>query len=167
MTDVEIRPVAIGDIEGVRECVGAVAKEGYALAVVEPFSITETALYVSRLIDVGLPNVVAVADDAIVGWCDVTPKAGGVHRHVGLLGMGVAASHRRRGIGLGLIRAALVAARARWEQVELSVFATNVPAQALYRKVGFVERGRLPKGRKANGRYDDVILMSILFEGEP
>jgi ribosomal protein S18 acetylase RimI-like enzyme len=166
MTDVEIRPVEIGDVEGVRECVGAVATEGYALAVVEPFSITETALFVARLIENALPNVVAVADGRIVGWCDITPKPGTVYRHVGVLGMGVAAAYRRRGIGLGLIRAALLAARARWEQVELSVYATNLPAQALYRKAGFVERGRLPRGRKALGRYDDVILMSILFEGE-
>jgi len=166
MDDVELRPVRIGDVEGVRDCVGAVAQEGYALAVVEPFTIAETALYVARLVDGGLPGVVAVAGDAIVGWCDVTPKAGAVHRHVGVLGMGVASAYRRRGIGLGLVRTALLAARARWEQVELSVYASNAPAQALYRKAGFVERGRLLKGRKALGRYDDVILMSILFEGE-
>jgi ribosomal protein S18 acetylase RimI-like enzyme len=167
MPNVDIRPVAIGDVEGVRACVGAVGAEGVHLAFTEPFTVTETALYIARLIDGGYPNAVALAEGEVIGWCDIMPKAGGVHRHVGVLGMGVAKPHRGCGIGLRLIRAALEAARSRWEQVELSVYATNLPAQSLYRKVGFVERGRLPKGRKANGRYDDVILMSILFGNEP
>jgi hypothetical protein len=32
---------------------------------------------------------------------------------------------------------------------------------------GFVERGRLPRGRRFAHRRDDVIPMSLLFENEP
>jgi ribosomal protein S18 acetylase RimI-like enzyme len=167
MADVRVRPVQFADVEGVRDCVGAVAREGLHLAVTEPFTLVETALYVARLIEAGHPDFVAEDAGRIVGFCDVAPKAGAVYRHVGVLGMGVAASHRRRGIGLKLISASLAAARPKCEQVELSVYASNVAAQALYRKVGFVERGRLPRGRKVGDRYDDVIVMTLIFGNEP
>ena len=160
-SSIAVRPVAFGDIAGLRDCVGAVTLERRFLAFTRPFSLQETALYVARIIDNGY--VQYVADDAgrIVGWCDVTPKAGHVHAHVGELGMGVAEGWRGRGLGSRLIDASLKSARQRWEQVHLSVYATNANAQRLYRRFGFVERGRWPRGRKVGGDYDDVILMTL------
>jgi ribosomal protein S18 acetylase RimI-like enzyme len=53
-------------------------------------------------------------------------------------GMGVVARHRRRGIGEAMLVAALDAARAaRIERVTLEVLEQNVPAQALYERLGF------------------------------
>ena len=163
---VVIRPVALADVPGVRDCVGVVARERRFLAVTQPFTLQETALFVARIIDQGYVQRVADDGGRIVGWCDVTPKMGQVHAHVGVLGMGVLEPWRGRGIGSRLIAATLEAARARWEQVELSVYESNVAAHALYRKSGFVERGRWPKGRKVDGAYDDVILMSVDFGQE-
>jgi ribosomal protein S18 acetylase RimI-like enzyme len=160
---VDVRRVALGDIAGLRDCVGAVARERLFLAVTQPFSLQETALFVARIIDASFVQYVADESRRIVGWCDVTPKMGHVHAHVGVLGMGVLAEARGRGIGTSLMQAALAAARERFEQVELSVYASNDRAHALYRRSGFVERGRWPKGRKVDGVYDDVILMSLIF----
>jgi putative acetyltransferase len=165
MAGIRIRQAEIADVEAVRAVVGEVAREGVHLAFTEPFSLAETALYLARMIEAGHPYLVAVDGARIVGFGDVSTKAGAVYRHVGILGLGVAASHRRQGIGARLLARLLDASRGRWEQVELAVYATNVPAQSLYRKFGFVERGRLPKGRKADGRYDDVILMSLFLDG--
>jgi putative acetyltransferase len=161
---IEVRPVTLGDVPGVRDCVGQVAAERRSLAVTQPFTLQETALFVARIVDGG--HVQFVADDGarIVGWCDVVPKRGNVYAHVGELGMGVRDGWRGRGLGSRLMGAALDAARSRWEQVELSVYASNDAAQALYRRFGFVERGRWPRGRKVDGAYDDVILMSLQFE---
>jgi ribosomal protein S18 acetylase RimI-like enzyme len=161
---VTIRSVTLGDIPGLRDCVGAIAQERRFLAVTQPFTLQETALFVAGVIDHGNVQYVAEDDARIVGWCDVTPKRGHVHAHVGVLGMGVLAGYRGRGIGTRLIDGALRAARERFEQVELSVYAANGVAQALYRKFGFSERGRYPRGFKVDGRYDDVILMSLAFE---
>jgi hypothetical protein len=43
----------------------------------------------------------------------------------------------------------------------LSVYASNLPAIALYRKLEFVEEGRRIRGRLVDGQYDDVILMGF------
>lgn len=51
------------------------------------------------------------------------------------------------------------------EKLALAVFATNLPAFALYRKNGFVEEGRRIKEVKlADGRYVDDILMYKLVK---
>ncbi len=47
-------------------------------------------------------------------------------------------------------------------RIELQVFAGNDRAVAAYRKLGFVEEGRLREAEFRRGRYLDVILMSIL-----
>ena len=49
------------------------------------------------------------------------------------------------------------------EKIELQVFASNRPARALYRKFGFRQEGRRVRGRKLDGKYDDVILMGKLL----
>ncbi|HVE49536.1 MAG TPA: GNAT family N-acetyltransferase [Casimicrobiaceae bacterium] len=161
---VAIRPVTLADVPGVRECVGAVAQEKRYLAVTQPFSLQETALFIARIIEQGFVHHVADDEGQIVGWCDVAAKMGHVHAHVGVLGMGVRDGWRGRGIGTRLLRSVLDSARKRFEQIELSVYATNSVAHALYRKAGFVERGRWPKGRKVDGVHDDVVLMSLIFE---
>ena len=164
---IDVRPVTLGDVSGVRDCVGRVAEEKRFLAVTSPFTLQESALYIARIVDLGYVSY--VADDAgrIVGWCDIMPKMGHVHAHVGILGMGVLEDLRGRGLGTRLMRASLESARERWEQVELSVYGSNRYAQQLYRRFGFVERGRFPRGRKVDGVYDDVILMSLDLDRKP
>ncbi len=40
----------------------------------------------------------------------------------------------------------------------------NAAALALYRNVGFVEQGRKRGGRKLDGVYDDIVLMTRFLE---
>jgi RimJ/RimL family protein N-acetyltransferase len=47
-------------------------------------------------------------------------------------------------------------------RVALRVFESNARARACYLKVGFQEEGRLRQDRFAGGRYEDVLLMSVL-----
>ena len=44
----------------------------------------------------------------------------------------------------------------------LRVYAENLRAKRSYEKAGFVEEGRLREGVYKHGKYDDVIVMSIL-----
>lgn len=88
--------------------------------------IADADLDVSRvaLIDGRPVGVTLIARRASEGW-------------VG--GMGVAAGHRRAGIGETMLRSALDAARdAGVERVALEVLEQNAPARALYERLGFV-----------------------------
>ena len=107
---------------------------------------------------------VFVAEDAgrIVGWCDVSRERVPTYAHEGMLGMGVLADYRGRGLGERLIRAALAAAAgAGFERISLSVYGSNTRATALYRKVGFALEGTRVRGRKLDGVYDDVHMMAL------
>ncbi len=156
-----VRPIAIADVEGFRACVNAVGRERRYLAFLREFSLTETANFVARNLEAGDPQLVADAAGEIVGWCDVRRDTVDSYAHVGMLGMGVLAAWRGRGIGERLLRAGLDAACAAGiEKIELSVYATNTRARALYEKVGFVLEGTRVRGRKVDDRYDDVHMMA-------
>jgi ribosomal protein S18 acetylase RimI-like enzyme len=162
--DVVVRPIALADVEGFHACVSAVVAERRYLAVLRPFSLRESAAFVAGNLEADNPQFVAATQGEVVGWCDVRRETVDSYRHVGLLGMGVLAPWRGRGLGERLIRATLAAARAAGiEKVELSVYATNPAARALYAKVGFVQEGTRVRGRKVDATYDDVHLMGLFL----
>jgi ribosomal protein S18 acetylase RimI-like enzyme len=93
---------------------------------------------------------------------DILPNAAKGFTHVGRLGMGVRAEWRRRGIGRQMLEACISLARdAHIEKVELEVFADNVAAIRLYESFGFVQEGIRIRGRKLEGRYQDVKIMAL------
>jgi ribosomal protein S18 acetylase RimI-like enzyme len=111
----------------------------------------------------GMAQFVAVDDGRVVGWCDVNPRTHETLRHSGVLGMGVAASHRGRGVGSALLRATLEAASARGiTRVELVVRADNAAAIALYARHGFELEGRLRDYLVIDGRAYDALQMARL-----
>lgn len=151
------------DIVAFRIAVDCVAREGRFLASYEAPSLDAVERFVHGNIEHDYPQFVALADGAVIGWCDITPEGRPLKRHVGLLGIGVVAGWRGRGVGNALINAALTkAAAAGFLRVELSVRADNVAAIALYRKHGFVQEGikrfavRVPDG------FEDVVIMARL-----
>jgi len=162
--EVVVRGITLGDIPGFRDAVGAVAAERLYLARTSAFPLDDAARFVAANLAGGHPQLVADAAGEIVGWCDIHRSEQEVSQHVGILGMGVLRSWRRRGIGRRLIVTALEAARGTFEQVQLDVYATNQHALALYASVGFVEQGRKRRGRKLDGVYDDIVLMTRFLD---
>jgi RimJ/RimL family protein N-acetyltransferase len=164
MPDVVIRPITLGDIEQFQQVTSVVMRERRYMAFVEAFPIDEAAAFVARNLRLGNPQL--VADDAgrVVGWCDIRRETIPVYAHTGHLGMGLLPEYRGRGIGERLIRASIDAARAAgFERIELTVYARNERAAALYRKVGFVHEGTRTRGKKLDGEYDDVHMMGMLL----
>jgi len=157
-----VRPIAIADTEGFRDCIAEVMRERRWLAFVEPFPLPESAAFVARNIASGNPHFVADDQGSIVGWCDIRRQEIPSYAHDSMMGMGLRAAYRGRGLGERLLRTALDAAKASgFERVSLHVYAKNTHAFALYRKVGFVLEGTKVRGRKLDGEYDDVHLMAI------
>lgn len=112
-------------------------------------------------------QVVALDGDRVVGHVYVQRELHPVTRHVATLGIAVAADHRRRGIATALMVEAFRWGRAVGvEKIMLSVYPRNAAAIALYRRLGFVEEGRLVGHSRKSTGYEDEILMCIWIGGE-
>ena len=66
-----------------------------------------------------------------------------------------------QGVGTALMSEILTVAKATgYEQAELEVVSTNAPALGLYKKLGFVTTGTIPRALKyKDGTYADFLLM--------
>ena len=108
---------------------------------------------------------VYVAEDldseSIVGRLSLARDNHPASHHVADLGLMVAASHRRRGIGRALLEQAEAWARsAGVVKLELHVFPWNEPAIKLYEDFGFEREGLRRDHYRRDGAYVDAILMA-------
>ncbi len=110
---------------------------------------------------------VAVDGDRIVGRLSLARDPHPASAHVADLGLMVAASHRRRGIGRRLLDTAVKwAGMAGVSKLELHVFPWNLPAIQLYEGFGF-EREGLRRGQYLrDGVAVDAILMAYHLPSE-
>ena len=132
-------------------------------------------LWAARLAEVGKPDrpdlqLVAELHGEVVGSAGLHPAASALRRrHAMLLGISVAREFQRRGVGSALM-AALIDYADQWAGVlrlELTVYADNEAAIALYRKFGFVVEGTHRAYALRQGRYDDVLAMARLHPSPP
>ena len=159
---VEIRPAREADAASLSDAVKAVAAEKWYLATIDGFSLEQTRAYLQRIRDDSLPQVTALVGSEVVGFCDIIPDTAQGFAHVARLGMGVRSEWRRQGIGRRMLDACLSLARnSGIEKVELEVFSDNLGAVRLYESFGFSLEGVKVRGRKLDGRYQDVKLMAL------
>ena len=159
---VEIVPIERRHIAGFRELLDGVARERRWLAFLEAPPLPRIRSFVLNGLRNGMAQFVAVDDGRVLGWCDVNPKTHESLRHSGVLGMGVAASHRGQGLGSALLRATLEAASARGiTRIELVVRADNAAAIALYERHGFELEGRLRDYMIVDGVAHDALAMAL------
>ena len=110
-------------------------------------------------------SLVATVDSDIVGNLGLhgagkSPR----RRHVGSIGTSVRDDRQGRGVGTALMRAAIELADGwlNYQRLELSVYADNLAALALYRKFGFVIEGTCRAYAFRDGRYVDSYAMARL-----
>ena len=161
--DVRIVPIDKRHVAGFREVLDAVARERRWLSMTEAPPLADVRRFVVGNLRSGAPQFVALDDGRVVGWCDVVPRPRETMRHTGVLGMGLAASHRGQGLGARLLATTLEAADAAGiTRVELMVLVDNAVAAALYRRHGFETEGRCRRYLVIDGVERDAWLMARL-----
>lgn len=113
----------------------------------------------------GVHSLVASIDDEVVGQLTLEVNAIVRRRHSATFGMGVDQNYRQRGVGKALL-AAMIDLCDNWLQVtriELTVFADNEAAIALYRQFGFEVEGTARRYAMRNGEWVDTHFMARLI----
>ena len=109
-------------------------------------------------------ELVAVVDGKIVGSAGVA-AVGGRRKVAHRVRFGISVLKEQWGMGIGrvLMDASIDCARqAGYTQLELDVVADNEGAMSLYRRAGFKEYGRNPRGyRSASAGYQELVYMRL------
>src|SRR5438128_755296 len=111
---------------------------------------------------------VAETPAGVVGRLSIARDNNPFSYHVAELGLMVAATERRRGIGTALMEEGVKWARsAGITKVELHVFPHNEPAIALYKKLGSLEEAQRPRHHPIAGRRRATTLMATYPRSRP
>jgi RimJ/RimL family protein N-acetyltransferase len=163
--NVRIRAAEPGDAAALVALATAVGSEpeGWLLADSAWRSVADERRYV-RAVRKHPDAALLVAEEQanVVGRLSIVRDPHPSSPHVADLGLMVAASHRRRGIGRALLAAAEEWARgAGVSKLELHVFPYNEAAIALYEGFGYEREGyRRRHYRRPDGTYVDAVLMA-------
>ena len=162
-----VRPATPGDAHALVELAESVGREeGRWILGTGPWrSVSDERRYLRTI--QGHPDAaVFVAEDgaSIVGRLSLSRDPHPASRHVADLGLMVAASHRRQGVGTMLLTQAVDWARqARIRKLELHVFPWNEPALGLYESFGFEREGYRKQHYERGGELVDAVLMAYLI----
>ena len=166
--NVRIRPAEPRDASALVELANAVGSEaeGWLISTNNWRSVGDERRYIRSIRRYPHAAVfVAEADEAVVGRLSVGRDPHPASAHVADLGLMVAKSHRRQGIGWALLEQAVGWARAGGVQkLELHVFPHNVGAIAMYERFGFEREGYRKRHYRRPDGYVDAILMAYDVE---
>lgn len=160
----EIIPIKEIHIQEFWSALDTVAREHKYLALLEGPPIESTRDFILDQINNDWPQLVAIHDGKVIGWCDISPLDRPVFAHIGSLGIGVLSSYRGRGIGRALMQAALQKAKLKGlTRIELTVRENNKLAINLYEKFGFVVEGIHRNAVCIDGKYENHVFMALLW----
>jgi RimJ/RimL family protein N-acetyltransferase len=163
VTEVTVRPQTEHDVEGVLDVLEAVAAEGRWIGAEPPFDRRARGERIRSETSSGAhAGFVAVDGERVVGSIGLHLAPYGVVE----LGMALLDGYRGQGLGTRLLQAGLDWARAAGaHKMALQVWPHNEGAIALYKKLGFVEEGRLVRHyRRRNGELWDAVVMGLPLE---
>lgn len=166
-----IRRARVEDADALARLMGDPAVFGGLMQLPYP-NVASWRERLGRSLDVGSVDLSLVAerDGELVGNAGLHPA--GAHlrrRHVASLGIAVAVGAQRQGVGTALMQALCDYADG-WAQVlriELTVFADNPGAMALYQRFGFVLEGTHRAFALRDGAFVDAHSMARLHPNPP
>jgi RimJ/RimL family protein N-acetyltransferase len=159
-----IREATADDAQALVELAAAVSKEpeGWLISSDGWRGVGEERRYLKALRRYAHAAVFVAEDEGeIVARLSLARDTHPASMHVADLGLMVAASHRRRGIGRALLDQAVVwSRRVGVRKLELHVFPWNDPAIHLYESFGFEREGFRRRHYIRDGEEVDAILMA-------
>jgi ribosomal protein S18 acetylase RimI-like enzyme len=163
--EVVLRSIRWEDLDDCIQFINSLVEEGADILRDTKVSREEEADWLGkRLASVDkseLIDIIAEVDGKMVANSEAE-KRSGLMSHVGYLGIGIKANYRGIGIGTRIMQTLKEESKkAGLKILVLDAFATNKTAQALYRKMGFQDAGRIPKAICKNGKYIDLIRMTL------
>jgi len=159
----EIVPLAESHFEGLRCALDIVAREKRYLAFIQAPPPEQAYAFYRNILTNDLCHYVALLDGVVVGWCDILSTHGEARAHIGILGIGLVPSARRRGIGQTLMQTTLAKAWAKGlSRIELTVRTDNLSAKVLYERMGFKTEGLNQRAFLVDGKFYDTYSMALL-----
>ena len=166
--EITFRYPELGDAEILTNYINRIsAEKTFLILQGEQFTVEQETKWLENTIqdikDEKCVYVVAMDGDRIIGTCDIRMRSG-ISGHIGVYGVVVNSDYRGDGVGEILTRVVIDQAKKNLKDLKtivLDVFAENERAKNLYKKIGFVEYGILPKGLQRNGEFSDEILMYL------
>ncbi len=161
-----IRRASLEDAEGIARVLDAVAGERMHSAIERAWTAAEQRTYLASRSSREAVHVAITSSGQIVGYqsLDLYSPILSSMAHVGQLGTFLLPEWRRRGVGLALFDATRrFAASTGYRKLVIQVRASNVPAQAFYKRLGFLECGRLRAQVIVRGTQDDEIVMELFL----
>src|SRR5262249_40100085 len=155
----EVRALTVADVDDycrVRLDALRLHPEAFGAAYEDEVQLDRSQI-VERLEASGSTRFGGFADGRLVGLAGLQIRSGVKERHKGyLFSMYVDGAHRRSGLAQQLVEAVIVAARQAGAVVlHLSVTIGNVPAQRLYRRMGFAVYGIERRSLRVSGVFHD------------
>ena len=160
----EIVPIAPEHLTRFTELILGIAREDMFAIRAENLSEESVHRFVERQLMDGAPMFVAMSDDRVVGWCEVSFSDADYNAHTGTLSMGVLHGYRSQGIGGRLIRKCLAASRSMGlERIEITVLENNPDALRFYQGHGFLVEGCKRRSLRIGSTYHDETMMAMLI----
>jgi len=164
--DFTIRRATEADARSIVAVLEGIAAERVYTAIDQPWSVESQRRYLASLSPREAIHVAVSHDGDIIGyqtidlWASTIPSMS----HVGQLGTFLKPEWRRRGVGHALFRITSdFARRAGFAKFVIQVRGSNQGAQEFYKRLGFLECGRLSGQVRINGEEDDEILFELFL----
>ena len=156
------------DLDDFLEAINSLVDEGADILRTQKVSREEEIEWLSHVLSHmergEMLYVVGEVDGKVVGLSEMSRRSGR-ESHVGVLGIAIRQGFREVGLGTEMMKTLVERAPQMGLKVLLlSTFATNERAFHVYKKVGFVETGRIPRRFFKDGGYVDEIILTKVLE---
>jgi len=165
---VVLRTLRWEDLDDLLEFINSLVEERANIVRTEKVSRGEEVEWLSRVFSRQEKGemfcLVAEVDGRVVANSEIV-KGRGYASHVGVVGIAIKKGFRDLGIGTEMMKTLVEQARRMGVKVlTLSAFANNERAIHVYKKLGFVETGRVPRKFFKDGAYIDEVIMTKMLE---